>query len=177
MNSKMQSEIKIPKERIAVLIGEKGSTKRKIQSKTGCKITISSKEGDVLIESEDNFNVFLVEKIIKSVGRGFNPEIALKLLNEDYVFELLNIQEYSGKSKKQEERIKARVIGTEGKARRNLERLTNCYICVYGKTIGVIGKVEDLYLCKKALEKLLQGSPHTNVYKWIEEQKHKEILQ
>jgi ribosomal RNA assembly protein len=170
----MSEELKIPKERIAVLIGEKGTTKRKIQKLTNTKITVSSKEGDVLIEGEDNYQLYLTKNIVAAIGRGFNPEIALKLLKEDYTFDIINIHEFSGKSKKQEERIKSRVIGKEGKARSTLEKMTNTSISVFGKTVGVIGNLEDVYLAKKALDKLLNGSPHSNVYKFIEREKERQ---
>ncbi len=170
----MSEELKIPKERIAVLIGEKGTTKRKIQKLTNTKITVSSKEGDVLIEGEDNYQLYLTKNIVSAIGRGFNPEIALKLLKEDYTFDIINIHEFSGKSKKQEERIKSRVIGKEGKARNTLEKMTNTSISVFGKTVGVIGNLEDVYLAKKALDKLLNGSPHSNVYKYIEREKERQ---
>ena len=171
----MSEELKIPKERVAVLIGEKGATKRKIQKQTKTKLTITS-EGDITIDSEDNYNVFITSNIIKAIGRGFNPLTALKLLNEDYAFDILNIHEVSGKSKKQEERIKSRVIGTDGKARRTLEKMTNTYISVYGKTIGIIGSLEEVYLAKRALDKLINGAPHGNVYKWIDREKEREEL-
>jgi ribosomal RNA assembly protein len=177
MNSKMSEDLKIPKERIAVLIGEKGETKRKIQRLTKTKITISSKEGDVSIEGEDNYNIFLTSHIIKAIGRGFNPDIALKILKEDYFFEMTNIHEFSGKSKKQEGRIKSRVIGTEGKARKTIEKMTNTYISIYGKTVGIIGKLEDVHLAKRALDMLLNGSPHSNVYRWIDREKERQELQ
>ena len=174
MNSKMSEELKIPKERVAVLIGEKGSTKRKIQKLTNTKIFVSSKDGDVTIEGEDNYRIFVTGNIIKAIRRGFNPDVALKLLKEDYAFDMISINEFSGKSKKQEERIKSRAIGTDGKARKTLEKMTNTNLCIYGKTIGIIGSLEDVYLAKRALDKLLQGSPHTKVYKFIEREKEKQ---
>ena len=170
----MSEELKIPKERIAVLIGERGATKRKIQKLTNTKITVSSQEGDVLIEGEDSYQLYLTKNIIKAIGRGFNPETALKLLKEDFTFDIININEFSGKSKKQEERIKSRVIGKEGNARITLEKMTNTSISIFGKTVGVIGNLEDVYLAKKALDKLLNGSPHSNVYKFIEREKERE---
>jgi len=111
---------------------------------------------------------------VAAIGRGFNPDVALKLLKEDYTFDIINIHEFSGKSKKQEERIKSRVIGKEGKARNTLEKMTNTSISVFGKTVGVIGNLEDVYLAKKALDKLLNGSPHSNVYKYIEREKERQ---
>jgi ribosomal RNA assembly protein len=174
MSSKMSEELKIPKERIAVLIGEKGQAKRKLQKLTNTKIVVSSKEGEVSIEGEDNFNIFLTTNIVKAIGRGFNPEIAIKLLKEDYVLEMINIRDFAGKSKKQEERIKSRVIGTKGKARVTLEKMTNTHISVYGKTISIIGNVEDVHLAKRSLDKLLNGTPHGNVYKFIDREKDRQ---
>ncbi len=166
----MQEEIKIPQERIAVLIGEKGSTKRKLQNKTKTKIVISSKEGDVTVTGEDPILVLKSKDIVKAVGRGFNPEIALELLKEDELLDIINIQDFSGKSKKAEERLRSRVIGSNGKARRTLEKMTNTHICVYGKTVSIIGKEEDTYLTRRGVEMILNGSPHGNVYIWLQKQ-------
>ena len=69
-------ELSIPKLRIAVLIGTKGVTKKKIEKVTKTQISIS-KEGDVLIEG-DSLDCFFAEKVVKAVGRGFNPEVALQ---------------------------------------------------------------------------------------------------
>lgn len=167
----MEEEIRIPKERIAVLIGEKGATKKYIQKKTGTKISVNSEEGNIKITSEDSFNVFLTLQIIKAIGRGFNPDIALILLKEDTQLEIINIKDLLGPSKKTQERVKARIIGTKGKARRTLEGLTNTHISIYGKTVSIIGSVDDVFLAKRSVERLLLGSPHGNVYKWLEKQK------
>ena len=167
----MQEELKIPKERIAVLIGEKGNEKKRIQKRTNTKIIISSKEGDVLIEGEDSIDVMITRNIVKAVGRGFNPDVALALTNEENSFELINIHDFIGKSKNQEGRVKARVIGTDGRCRKKIENLTHTSIVVFGKTVGIIGKIEYVDLARRALEKLINGSPHNKVYKWIEIQK------
>ncbi len=168
----MQEELKIPKERIAILIGEKGKEKRKLQKLTDTKIIISSEEGDVILKGEDSLKVIITRDIIKAIGRGFNPKIAVNLLKEENMFDMLNIHDYAGSSKKQEVRVKSRVIGREGKARKTIEKFTNTDICVYGKTIGIIGKVEDVNLARRALDKLLKGSPHGKVYGWIKRQQH-----
>ena len=166
----MQEEVKIPKERIAILIGEKGSTKRKIQTKTHTKIQVNSHEGDVVITGENSLEVLNAKTIIKAIARGFTPKIALKLLNDELILEIINIKDFSGKSKKSEERLKSRIIGTGGKARRTLERMTNTDIRVYGKTVAIIGKQEDVYLAKRGAEIILNGAPHSNAYIWIKKQ-------
>lgn len=163
-------ELKIPKERIAVLIGKNGEIKKQIEEATNTKLEIDSKEGDIFITGKDGLDIFSAKQIVRSVGRGFNPEISLLLLKPDYSFELVDISEYA-KSKNSVIRLKGRVIGKEGKSRKTVERLTECYISVYGKTIGIIGKVEYAQNARKAIVNLLKGSQHTNVFRWLENKK------
>ncbi|MDP2908501.1 MAG: KH domain-containing protein, partial [Nanoarchaeota archaeon] len=141
-------EIKIPKDRIAVLIGKKGAVKRKIQRLTHTKLVVDSKEGDVTVESEDSFAAYSTKLIVKAIGRGFNPDIALLLTDEDYSLEILDITEFVGKSNKNMQRVKARVIGTGGKAWKMIERLTSCHLSVYGRTVGIIGPIEEVTLAR-----------------------------
>ena len=62
-------------------------------------------------------------------------------------------------------------IGEGGKSRKTIEDLTECYISVYGKTIGIIGEPENVAAARKAVEDLLKGSPHGNVYKLLEKRR------
>ncbi len=160
-------ELKIPKERIAVLIGKDGATKDDLESQTNSVISVDSKEGDVRITSTDSVQVYILKDIVKAVGRGFNPEIAMRLLKQDFVLELLSLSDFV-KSQNQIMRLKGRVIGKGGKARETIEELTETNISVYGKTIAIIGFCDDVAVCKKAVESLLSGSPHSSVYKWLE---------
>ncbi len=169
-----ESEMKIATERVPILIGKKGQIKRKIQLRTKTKLTIS-KEGEVIIKSEENLNIFIALPVIKAIGRGFNPDIAFALLQETYALELISLNEYTNKSKKKSLRLKSRLIGTEGTARMQIETMTNTNIVIYGKTIGIIGKVEDVFIAKTAIIKLLQGAPHGNAYRYIDDQMKKRL--
>ena len=51
-------DVKIPKERVAVLIGTKGVTKKHLQQATKTTLKVS-KEGDVTISGEDSIDVFV----------------------------------------------------------------------------------------------------------------------
>jgi ribosomal RNA assembly protein len=161
-------ELRIPKDRIAVLIGKEGKIKKEIETETKTKIKVDSKEGDVFISGEDALGLYSCREVIRSIGRGFNPDIALLLLKADYCLELIDLKEYCGKSKDSLLRIKGRIIGSEGKTRKLIEELTEAHICVYGKTIGVIGLPESTSLARDAIEKLIKGSPHSGVYKFLE---------
>ncbi len=160
-------DLKISKDRIAVLIGRKGEIKKSIEESTNTKIDVDSNEGDVTIQGEDPLTMFPVRDIVRAIGRGFNPDVAMLLLKQDYVFEVIELRDFV-KNKEQMPRIKGRIIGQEGKARRVMEDLTDTYICVYGKTIGIIGLGENVAIARRAIESLAAGSQHSNVYKWLE---------
>ena len=125
-----------------------------------------------------NWRVVIVEEILFALGffglamvRGFNPDIARLLLKQDYIFESIQLVEFTGKSKNDLLRLKGRVIGKDGKSRRLIEELSETYISGYGKSISIIGTAESSYMAKKAVAALLMGSTHANVYKWLEKKR------
>jgi len=156
----MIKSVKIPEERLAVLIGERGATKRFIQKKTKTKIKIDE---EIIIEGEA-LDVLTAESIIKAIGRGFSPPSAMLLLDEENCFDLVQLPD----NEKARKRICARLIGTNGRARRNLEGLTKTRISVYGKTVGIIGSYDDAAKAKEAIEKLIGGFSHRSVYEMLE---------
>jgi ribosomal RNA assembly protein len=161
-------ELKIPQERVAVLIGKNGEVKKSIESDTKTQIKIDSLEGDVFIYGNDALGLYTSREVVRAIGRGFNPDIAKLLLKQDYVFEMIHLVEFTGKSKNTMLRLKGRVIGREGKSRKLIEELTESYVSVYGKSISIIGTSEAAAMAKRAVEALLGGSTHANVYKWLE---------
>ena len=165
-----QDQLKVNQDRIAVLIGKNGQEKKRIENKTHTKLTIDSNEGDVFVKGNESYNVYIARIIVLAVSRGFNPSIAINLVNDNYSLEVINIKDFSGKSKTKIMRIKSRIIGSKGRSKQLLEQLTNTDICIYGKTVSVIGNVENSVLARRAIEMLLRGSKHGNVYSWLEKQ-------
>ena len=168
--SEFEYNLKIPKERVAILIGKKGETKRELEKQTKTLIRVDSKEGDIILEGNDALGLYVAREVIKAVGRGFNPEIAKQLLKQDYRCEYVGIPEFV-KSKDQYRRLRSRIIGSEGKARKTIEKLTNTYLAVYGKTVAIIGQSDDVLRAKKAVEALLRGAPHSHAYYHLEKRK------
>ena len=161
-------QVRIPKERIAVLLGVKGVTKKSIEKRLGIKLKIDSEDGIVDLQGDDSLDLVTGQNIIKAIGRGFNPEIALNLTDDNNQLEIIDITEYTGDSKKRLIRIRARVIGEGGKTREYIEKLTDTHIVIYGKTVGVIGNYEVVGLVRRAFEGLLSGQRHSTVYTWLE---------
>ena len=164
-------ELKVPKARVAVIIGKNGEVKKDLEESTKTKLNIDSKEGDVFVTGEDALGLYTAREIIKAIGRGFNPELAKLLLKQDYVFEVVDVTEFVGKSKEAILRLKGRVIGKEGKTRHLIEELTECNISVFGKTISIIGLPDNVSNARRAIESLLKGSTHASVYKWLEKRR------
>lgn len=162
--------LRIPKDRIAVLIGKKAQVKKRIEQETNTELKIDSREGEVEVVGNDALGLYTSREIIQAIGRGFNPDFALLLLKQDFVFEQVSIGDYL-KSKESMQRLRGRVIGNEGKSRKYIEEMTETHISVYGKTIGIIGQSEDTSIARQAIESLLKGSQHSNVYNWLEKKR------
>lgn len=165
-------EIKIPIERIPVLIGSKGTIKRKIEKETDTVLEIDSHDGLVTLAGGDALNLLDAREIVRAIARGFNPEVAMLLLKQDYLFELIDLSQIT-RNKTDMNRVKGRIIGENGKSRKTIESLTDTYVSVYGKTVGVVGEMTGVGLAKRALSMLLQGAPHASVYQMLERQRRK----
>ena len=166
--------MKIGKERIAVLIGKEGETKRAIEKKLGVAINLDSETGgcEILPKPDDpNYmplNVFTAQKIVKAINRGFNPIKALKLLEENYEIEIVNLLSVVGKSDKRIKRVKGRIIGRNGEMRNAIERFSESFVSVYGKTVSIISEYNNLLIARKAVNMLINGMPHHVVLKFLE---------
>jgi ribosomal RNA assembly protein len=160
--------MKIGKNRIAVLIGKDGETKSNIERILGVLINLDSKTGNCeIIPEPDNPN-YMALKVVKAINRGFNPSKAVKLLEENVELEVFNLLSILGKSEKRITRIKGRIIGRNGEMRKAIERFSESYISVYGKTISIISDYNNLQIARKAVTMLINGMPHHVVLKFLE---------
>jgi len=173
---KATEHIRIPKSRIAVLIGPKGQVKRSLERATGTRIEVDSRDGLVTItsteEMTDPLAVWKARDVVLAIGRGFSPQRAFALLDDDVYLRIINLEDY-GNTPNQIRRLKGRVIGQGGKARRNIEELTDTYITVMGNTIGIIGELENQQIAFTAIQRLLHGAEHSTVYRYLNEQRRR----
>lgn len=168
--------LKIPKERVGVLIGKEGATKAHIESLTKIELDIESETGSIAIsptdETEDPLAVWKARYIVKAIGRGFSPETALKLLDDEIILEIINLPDFVGKSKKAVMRQKGRIIGREGRTKEIIKEMTNVDISIYGKTVSLIGDMERIQVAKEAVQMILDGVRHKSVYAFLEKKKN-----
>jgi ribosomal RNA assembly protein len=161
--------VRVPKERVGALIGTDGETKELIERRAGVRLQIDT-EGEVNIEEnpDDPLAALKVMDLVKAVGRGFSPHRALRLLDEDEYLEVIELGDFIGKKSDKLARVRARVIGSNGKTRRIIEDLTGAHMSIYGSTVAIIGNSVQLPIAKTAVEMILRGSEHATVYRYLE---------
>ncbi len=167
--------LKIPEDRVAVLIGANGETRNHIEKLTNTHLDIDSESGAITIspkkEMDDPLGVWKTSHIVKAIGRGFNPNTALKLINDDYYLEVIKLSLFVGKSKKALSRYKGRIIGKDGRTREIIVDMADVDMAIYGKTVSIIGTIENLEVAKEAVIMILNGSRHKSVYSFLENKK------
>ena len=173
----MTQYVKIPQERVGVIIGPKGETKKFIEDKTVCQLDIDSDSGKIDVTCEgDSLKEFRILETLKAIGRGFSPEKALELLEDEMLMlEIIDLSDVAT-TPKELQRIKGRIIGRNGRTRELAETLINVKISVYGKTVSILGYPEQNTIIRTAIKMLLDGATHGVVYKFLEK-KHQELLQ
>ncbi len=116
----------------------------------------------------NELNEFLVEKIIRAIDFGFDIDDALLLMSEEFVLEFVDVK--GNTRRKNLKDVRSRIIGTGGRAKRTIEKLTESCVVVKDNTIGVIVDADHLSATIQGIEGLIGGSKHGNVFGFLERQ-------
>jgi len=172
--------IRIPTDRIGALIGKSGQVKEKIEKICQVELEIDSETGETIIRSRgkiEDIQPFKAMEIVTAIGRGFSPDNALRLLKGENTLHVIDLREFGAKSPAQIERIKGRIIGEGGKARKNMEKLSDTNISVYGRTVAIIGETHKLKLAVEAISAISLGRMHGSVYGKLEAARRRDKLE
>jgi len=164
--------LRIPKERVGVLIGPEGKIKKVIEEKLSVELQIESESGGVTImlaeKAEDPSLLFRAKDVVTAIGRGFSPEHAFRLIrDEEALLDVIDLRTFFGRSESDIKRIKGRIIGMNGKTRKIIEELTDTHVTVYGHTVSIIGGIEEAQAAREAIQMLIDGSMHSAVYRYL----------
>jgi len=166
----MEEIIKIGYNRLPVVIGLNGETKKEICKRTKTNLDIDSHTGEIIITSDESFfEIHLAKNIITAIGRGFSPENAFKLLNDDFILEIIYLDDFVNDSRERHTQIKGRVIGREGKIKKMIESRLKCTLAIYGKTVSIIANQDNMKTIKLIIEKILSGARHSSVFKLLKQ--------
>ncbi len=134
-----------------------------LQKKIKVGIEIAKNQVNVLGKEE---NIYDAEKVFGALDAGFSVDTALLLIDPDYLFDTMNVRDFT--RRKNLEEIRARIIGTEGKTKKLMEKLSDSFIKLKENTVYIICLAEDLRDTKTAIEKLIRGSAQGKVYGFLE---------
>ena len=153
----------VPEDRIKVI--KDGPVKQKIEEMLG--VSLNFKDNLVEIEGE-GVKLLQAKRIVKAIGRGFSPKKAFRLFDEEVVLEIIELSGFKDNKMKV---IKSRLIGTKGKTRIIIEKDSDCFMSVYGKTVCLIGKFDQIEIAREAINMILRGSKHSKVYGFLQRSK------
>jgi len=145
--------------------------KKRLEEKLNIKITNRGKEVFVSGESSDEY---IAEKVIDALNFGFPFSVAILIKEEDFIFEIMNIKEYT--TRHDLKRVRARIIGRRGKTLKTLCQLTKCYFELKDNNIGIIGHPEHLENAQEAVISIIKGSKQSNVYKSLEKNQIRPVV-
>ncbi len=145
--------------------------KKKLEKALDVKITNKGKLVFVDGEADKEFTALQVMEAIKL---DFPIEKALELTNEDVILQTIHIKDITKRNDL--ERVRGRIIGTQGKTLKTLNNVTGCHFELSDNQVGIIGNTEDIEEAKQAVTSLIQGSKQSNVYTRAERLKKQKRL-
>ena len=145
--------------------------KKRLESKLDIKISNRGKEVQIDGGAE---NEYAAEKVIDAINFGFPFSIAISIKEEDLEFEILNIKDHT--TRKDLERVRARIIGKGGKTLKTLNQLTKCNFELKDNFIGIIGSPELIENAQESVISIIKGAKQSNVYSHLEKNQLKSVL-
>jgi ribosomal RNA assembly protein len=171
---------RIPQDRIAVLIGKGGETRRMLEEACGATLEIDSKTGEVMADwSEVDADPVVRMKmpdVIVAIGRGLAPKRAVQLIQDEVSLKMYDIREWVGRQPNQTRRMRSRLIGRNGRIRSLIEEISRCEMAIYGSTVLVIGDEDGLTLAAPAIEGILRGSEHSTILHGLEQDRKRQRI-
>ncbi|MCH1591612.1 MAG: KH domain-containing protein [Candidatus Thalassarchaeaceae archaeon] len=176
----MEPIARIPKDRIAVIIGKGGSTRKMIEEACGGKLDIDSQSGEISVDWSDSEVDPIVKMktpdVILAIGRGLSPARAIQLLEDEIHLQMYDIREWVGRQPNQIRRMRSRLIGRNGLIRSRIEELSGTEIAIYGSSVIIIGDGMGLEIANPAIESILRGAEHGSVLNGLEKDRKRQRI-
>jgi len=137
--------------------------RKSLEKSLNVKITV---ENDIAEIEGEGYEEYIALHVIDALNFGFEFNAAMQLKHEDYMLEKINLKKLARPSRLAT--IKGRIIGLKGKTKSLISELSGCDLAVKDSTVAIIGNTEDVDVAKKAVTSLIQGSPHSSVYAFLE---------
>ncbi len=164
--------VKVPPDRIGVLIGKGGEVLKMVMERTKTRITVDTTNCTVVIEpaspTTTPLDLMKAQDFVRAIAYGFSPERAARVLDEDQVLIVIDLKQYVKPVPHHLQRVKGRIIGEQGRARKNIEEMSGVYISVYDDYVAIIGDYESANAAREAIMMLIEGRQHSTVYRYLD---------
>lgn len=156
-------------ERMGVVIGKDASGIATLEKVFGVNLQVDSKTSTVYISPAGDatpLEVLRAKQAIEAISLGFSLEDATRLSDDSWCFEIIDLSDVA-RNVEDLRRIKSRIIGEEGKAKKNIEQMAHVKIVVGDKVVGILGECENVEVARKAIAMLIGGRTHGTVYAYL----------
>ena len=137
--------------------------KRFLERKLKVKISVNGRVITIECEPIEEYEAGLV---FEAINLGFSAQTASLLTEGDYLFEKINIKDYT--RRKNLDVIRSRLIGTHGGTKKTIEQISGCGIVIKDNIVGIIGPAESVEYALTAVTNIIRGTKQTNTYKYLE---------
>ncbi len=144
--------------------------KKRLEEKLNIKITNRGKEVSI---TGKPVNEHVATLVIDALNFGFDFSVAILIKEEDFLFEKINIKDYT--KRHDLETMHARIIGTKGRTKKTLQQLTGCFFELKDNEVGIIGYAEYIENAENAVVSIIKGSKQSNVYSFLEKHQVKHV--
>jgi len=133
-------------------------------------VKITNKGKNVFVDGSAE-QEFLAIEVLQAINAGFSADRALELKQNNFMLQTVHIKDLTKRNDL--ERVRGRIIGTDGRTLKTLQNLTNCDLAVNGNEIGLIGPTEEMEDAVQSITSIIHGSKQGNVYGRLERQRKK----
>ncbi|QGA53521.1 RNA-processing protein [Sulfolobus sp. E5-1-F] len=142
----------------------------KLEQFTDTKIIYDerTKTFNILPKGQNQYDALKAASVIRAIGLGFDEQSAFRLLSDEYILDEIDLKALIGSNPEAIRRVKGRIIGEGGKAKRIIQEYTGVDISIYEHYIGIIGPYDQVQVARKAIELLIDGKEHSSVYKFLD---------
>ena len=142
--------------------------KNKERLEKALNITLELNKKEIIIKSkkDDSIIEFLAMEILEALVLGFDIDAALQLRDTDFILKKLDLKSYVKDSRLNI--VRGRIIGTKGKTKHVIEKLSESELVISDHIVAMIGRIESVEIASHAIQALIRGSPQSKVYSYLE---------
>ncbi|WUR02386.1 ribosome biogenesis protein (KRR1) [Vairimorpha necatrix] len=129
--------------------------------KLSCEINLKERSLEICTtkKTRDPFIFIKGCEFIRLISKNCDVETASKVLEDDFVGEIINIRKLV-KSESVFERRRDRLIGKNSLVLKALKMISKCYIFITGKYVSVVGSYDGLTIVKQIVTDCLVNNKH-----------------